>query len=74
MGQIGTFFDWLINKPAGVLCLIVGGIIFFLIVSVVLERKTRKIYKNHEKSPEDWDLFDDDDDESGWSSFEDDNN
>ena len=56
------------------LCLIVGGIIFFLIVSVVLERKTRKIYKNHEKSPEDWDLFDDDDDESGWSSFEDDNN
>ena len=27
-----------------------------------------------EKSPEDWDLFDDDDDESGWSSFEDDNN
>ena len=43
-------------------------------VSVVLERKTRKIYKNHEKSPEDWDLFDDDDDESGWSSFEDDNN
>ena len=48
MGQIGTFFDWLFNKPAGVLCLIVGGIIFFLIVSVVLERKTRKIYKNHE--------------------------
>ena len=34
MGQIGTFFDWLFNKPAGVLCLIVGGIIFFLIVSV----------------------------------------
>ena len=74
MGQIGTFFDWLFYKPAGVLCLIVGGIIFFLIVSVVLERKTRKLYKNHEKSPEDWDLFDDDDDESGWSSFEDDNN
>lgn len=63
MGQISDFFSWLFGDRTGVLCLIVGGIILFLIISIILERKTRKIYKNHEKSEDDWDLFDSDDDE-----------
>lgn len=39
-----------------------------LIACIVLERKTRAIYKNHEKSEDEWSLFDDDDDESSTTS------
>lgn len=67
------FVNWLFNTRQGVIALVLGGILLFLIIAFVLERKTRTIYKNHEKSPEDWDLFDDDDSESGWSDFDDDN-
>ncbi|MCC6098117.1 MAG: hypothetical protein LIV25_02575 [Olsenella sp.] len=67
------FINWLFNTRQGVIALVLGGILLFLIIAIVLERKTRAIYKNHEKSPEDWDLFDDDDSESGWSDFDDDN-
>lgn len=67
------FVNWLFNTRQGVIALVLGGILLFLIIAFVLERKTRAIYKNHEKSPEDWDLFDDDDSESGWSDFDDDN-
>lgn len=67
------FVNWLFNTRQGVIALVLGGIPLFLIIAFVLERRTRAIYKNHEKSPEDWDLFDDDDSESGWSDFDDDN-
>lgn len=67
------FVNWLFNTRQGVIALVLGGILLFLIIAIVLERKTRAIYKNHEKSPENWDLFDDDDSESGWSDFDDDN-
>jgi hypothetical protein len=67
------FVNWLFNTRQGVIALVLGGILLFLIIAFVLERRTRAIYKNHEKSPEDWDLFDDDDSESGWSDFDDDN-
>ena len=67
------FVNWLFNTRQGVIALVLGGVLLFLIIAIVLERKTRAIYKNHEKSPEDWDLFDDDDSESGWSDFDDDN-
>ena len=30
-----------------------------LLVSVVLERRTRKRFKNHEKTEDDWSFFDD---------------
>jgi len=71
MAAINNFFSWLFNSRQGVICLIIGGIVLFLIIALVLERRTRAIYKNHEKSPDDWDLFDD---ESGWSEFDSDNN
>lgn len=71
MEAVFSFFSWLFNDRAGVLVLIVGGIVVFLIIAFVLERRTRKQYFNHEKSEDDWDLFDDD--ESGWSEFDDDN-
>ena len=67
------FVNWLFNTKPGVIALVVGGILLFFVIAFVLERRTRQMYRNHEKSEDDWDLFDDDDDESGWSEFDDDN-
>lgn len=69
-GIVGVF-GWLFQTRTGVLSLLGGGIVLFFIISAVLEVRTRARYKNHEKSPDDWDFFDD---ESGWSDFEGDNN
>mgnify|MGYP003368528289 FL=1 len=55
------FFTWLFSDRTGVVCLVIGGMLVCLLISFVLERRTRKEYYNHEKS--DWDLFDDDEDE-----------
>ena len=67
------FVNWLFTTKPGVIALVVGGILLFFVIAFVLERRTRQMYRNHEKSEDDWDLFDDDDDESGWSEFDDDN-
>ncbi len=71
MQPVIDFFTWLFSDRMGVVTLIVGGIVLFLIIAFILERRTRKQFYNHEKSEDDWDLFDDD--ESGWSDFDDDN-
>jgi hypothetical protein len=70
MRTISEFFTWLFQTREGVLWLLASGIAAFFIAAAILEVRTRARYKNHEKSPDDWDLFDD---ESGWSEFEDDN-
>ena len=57
------FFTWLFTDRTGVVCLVIGGMLVCLLISFVLERRTRKEYYNHEKSEDDWDLFGDDDDE-----------
>ena len=72
MDAVSQFFGWLFGTRPGVIALVAGGIVLFLIISVGLEVKTRKRFKNHEKKEGDWDLFDSDD-ESGWSEFEEDN-
>ena len=72
MQAVVDFFTWLFNDRMGVIALILGGIVLFLIIAFILERRTRKQYYNHEKSEDDWSLFDEDD-ESGWSAFDDDN-
>lgn len=63
MQAIGDFFTWLFNDTTGVLCLIGGGIVLCLLIAVLMERKTKRQYFNHEKSEGDWDLFDDSDEE-----------
>ncbi len=63
MDNASNFINWLFNTRPGVLALVLGGIVLFMIIAFVLERKTRKIYKNHEKTEDDWDLFDDDDED-----------
>lgn len=63
MQAIGDFFTWLFNDKMGVICLILGGIVLCLIIALLMERKTKERYFNHEKSDEDWDLFGGDEDE-----------
>ena len=63
MQAIGDFVTWLFNDQTGVLVLIAGGIVICLIIALVMERKTKERYFNHEKSDEDWDLFGGDEDE-----------
>ena len=63
MHAIGDFFTWLFSDTTGVLCLIAGGIVICLIIAILMERKTKRRYFNHEKSEGDWDLFDDADEE-----------
>ncbi|HJA30001.1 DUF6724 family protein [Thermophilibacter provencensis] len=60
MQAIGDFFTWLFNDRMGVICLIVGGIVLCLLIALLMERKTKKRYFNHEKSEGDWDLFGED--------------
>ena len=71
MDAINSFVGWLFGDKTGVLFLVLGGILLFLVISFVLERKTKKMYFNHKKTEDDWDLFGDD--QEGWSDFEADN-
>ena len=70
MDMITGAFSWLFQTRQGVITLLLGGIVLFFVISAVLEVKTRAKFKNHERSEDDWDLFDDED---GWSEFDSDN-
>lgn len=63
MQAIGDFFTWLFGTRTGVIALVIGGIFLCLIIAVLMERKTKSVYFNHEKSDDDWSLFDDDDED-----------
>ena len=62
--SINKFFDWLFGTEMGVLALMGGGVVLFLILSWFLEKGTRKRFYNHQKSPDDWDRFGDDNEEA----------
>ena len=64
MNTIASFVDWLFGTRAGVLALIGIILVGFLIAAIILEHKTRETYDQYE---------DEEDDESGWSFFDDDN-
>ncbi len=61
MQAISDFFSWLFGDKTGVIVLVLGGILVCLGIAFVMERKTKTMYFNHEKSEGDWSLFDDDD-------------
>ena len=48
MQAISDFFTWLFNDRTGVVCLLLGGIVICLLVSFLMERKTKQRYFNHE--------------------------
>lgn len=63
MQAIGDFFTWLFGTRTGVIALVIGGIFLCLIIAMLMERKTKSVYFNHEKSDDEWSLFDDDDED-----------
>lgn len=63
MMAVPDVFGWLFGTRPGVVTLVVGGILIFLVIAAVLELRTRARYKNHEKSDSDWSLFDDEGEE-----------
>ena len=58
-------YHFLFETMPGIGILVGGGLVISIIVCLILERKTRKQYKNHEKTEDDWSLFDDDDEDEG---------
>lgn len=56
-------FSFLFETRAGLAVLFVGGIILFLVIAFITERKTRRIYVDRGERPEGeddgWGLFDD---------------
>lgn len=55
-------YHFLFETMPGIGVLVGIGLLASIIVCVILERKTRKQFKNHEKTEDDWSLFDDDED------------
>lgn len=66
---MGSFVDWLFGTETGVIVLLAAGLVICLVIALVMERKTRRLYYNHAKSADDWSLFDDDD-TSGWDDVD----
>ncbi|MBR3224944.1 MAG: hypothetical protein IKF78_06455 [Atopobiaceae bacterium] len=60
MESIGNFFNWLFSDRVGVLVLLGFGVVLFLLIAFLLEKRMRKQFYNHQKSEDDWDLFDSD--------------
>ena len=42
------FFYWLFNEPAGVAVLVFGGMVLFVIIALIAEHRTHKMFYNHE--------------------------
>lgn len=70
MAQISDILYWLFNTRDGVMALIALLILFFTILAIISERKTKRLYYNHEVSDEDMSILDSrvvDDAEKEWN-------
>ena len=63
--DMGEIYHFLFETMPGIGCLIGAGLVLSVIACVIMERRTRKQFKNHEKTEDDWSLFDDDDEDEG---------
>lgn len=62
--DITELYHFLFETYAGIGVLVGAGIVLSIVVSIIFEIRTRKLYKNHERTEDDeWSIFDDDDDE-----------
>lgn len=62
--DIIELYEFLFKSYTGIGILIASGLVLSLIACVIMERRTRKAFQNHEKNEDDWSFFDDDDDEN----------
>ena len=59
--DIDEIYHFLFETMPGIGCLVGAGLVLSVIACIIMERRTRKQFKNHEKTEDDWSLFDDDD-------------
>ena len=60
----GAIYHFLFETFTGIGILVAAGLVISLILCVILERKTRSVYKDRgPKTDDEWSLFDDDYDE-----------
>ena len=57
--DMGEIYHFLFETMPGIGCLVGAGLVLSIIACVIMERRTRKQFKNHEKTEDDWSLFDD---------------
>ena len=63
MDSISNIINWLFNDRTGVFVLLGSGVLLFLLIAWLLEKRMRKQFYNHKKTADDWDLFDTNEDE-----------
>ncbi|MEE0027483.1 MAG: DUF6724 family protein [Atopobiaceae bacterium] len=63
MDSINNIINWLFNDRTGVFVLLGSGVLLFLLIAWLLEKRMRKQFYNHKKTADDWDLFDTNEDE-----------
>lgn len=54
-------YHFLFETYAGIGCLVGAGLIISLVVSAILEKRTRKAFANRELNEKDWTFFDNED-------------
>ncbi|MEG0071255.1 MAG: DUF6724 family protein [Raoultibacter sp.] len=61
--DFNELYHFLFETFAGIGCLVGLGLVLSVIACAIMERRTRKAYKNHEKNGDDWSFFDDDEED-----------
>ena len=61
--DIQQAYHFLFETYEGIGVMVAVGIVVSFIACIIMERKIRKRYSNRPKSPDDWSLFDDEDEE-----------
>lgn len=60
----GAIYHFLFETYTGIGILVAAGLVISLILCVIMERKTRSVYKDRgPKTDDEWSLFDDDDED-----------
>ncbi|MBC2888073.1 DUF6724 family protein [Gordonibacter massiliensis (ex Traore et al. 2017)] len=61
--DFGEVYHFLFETIPGIGCLIGIGLVVSIIACIIMERRTRKRFANHEAGEDDWSFFDDDDED-----------
>lgn len=62
--DFNELYHFLFETFPGIGCLVGLGLLASLILCLIMEKRTRKRFSNHERTEDDWSIFDDDDEES----------
>lgn len=62
--DFNELYHFLFETFPGIGCLVGLGLLVSLVLCLIMEKRTRKRFSNHERTEDDWSIFDDDDEES----------